>query len=186
MKYLTKKNVLLGICLALVLLFEFVTMHIEGDWPVIFIDLLNFGAFAAILLWVHKKISPVTEKWFKYAAIGVILVSILSTWIFPTYTFKIPYAMGEREVLSKKLGGYTEGVKVDKDEKAIFTKAVRGTEYAEYTPVKVATQLVNGKNYKFYAKLGHKSFKLITVYVPFGEGATPKITKVEKADVEYK
>lgn len=54
--------------------------------------------------------------------------------------------MSEQEVL---LGGWTKYHSLTAEDQEVFVEAMRGFVGVKYAPTEVATQLVNGTNYRF-------------------------------------
>lgn len=77
------------------------------------------------------------------------------------------------------VGGFTEYREITEEEMAIFKKAI-GESDMEFTPQKVATQVVNGINYKFFCdcKDGYNLQRCeVTIYKPIN--GEPTVTKME-------
>lgn len=83
------------------------------------------------------------------------------------------------------LGGWTPfESKIDPEEREVFSEAMKGFVGVEYTPVAVATQVVQGTNYNFFcnAKVAYPNSPnyaaMVTIYRPL-EG-NPHITEIRK------
>jgi hypothetical protein len=71
-------------------------------------------------------------------------------------------------------GGYTEERDVTSEDMEVFDEAMADTTDAVYDPMKVATQVVAGTNYKFYTKKvsndgGMESYVYITIFKPLDD-----------------
>lgn len=58
----------------------------------------------------------------------------------------------KKDSKENKTGGYSQSTKLTESDKKIFEEATAKLVGVEYEPLKVSTQVVNGTNYKFYAK----------------------------------
>ena len=77
------------------------------------------------------------------------------------------------------VGGFTEYREITEEEMTMFKKAM-GESDMEFTPQKVATQVVNGINYKFFCdcKDGYNLQRCeVTIYKPIN--GEPTVTKME-------
>lgn len=63
----------------------------------------------------------------------------------------------------KMAGGYTQQRNLTKQEKQLFKNTYNGRGKDKLTPISVATQVVNGTNYKFICK--DKRGKIVTVVI---------------------
>lgn len=82
-------------------------------------------------------------------------------------------------------GGFTSFREISSEEKALFAKALDNFVGVGYTPLAVATQVVNGMNYAFFcnsriAVPGVESYNsLVIIYKPIsGEPILKEIKKV--------
>lgn len=75
-------------------------------------------------------------------------------------------------------GGYTKERKVTKEDIAIFNEAL-GSDSNKYEPIKVATQVVAGTNYKFYVReLSTDKYFYIVVYDSLDENEKPIVSEI--------
>lgn len=83
-------------------------------------------------------------------------------------------------------GSYTEMRAVTAADKAVFDEATRGLVGVTYTPDSVATQIVNGTNYKFICKAvtatrEPETYRAeVIVYKPVKNEESPVITSIRK------
>lgn len=78
-------------------------------------------------------------------------------------------------------GGFTKQREVTAEEISLFETAL-GEEATNYTPLKVATQVVAGTNYRFYAKsTSSKEHFYITIFVSLDENEAPAVTDISAA-----
>ena len=83
------------------------------------------------------------------------------------------------------VGAYTEDRDVTDEDLAIFDAALEGLTGVEYVPEKVATQVVAGTNYRFYAKATtvtqtpEEYYAYVYIFMPLGEDAVPELTEIE-------
>lgn len=83
------------------------------------------------------------------------------------------------------VGAYTEDRDVTDEDLAIFDAAMEGLTGVEYVPEKVATQVVAGTNYRFYAKATtvtqtpEEYYAYVYIFMPLGEDAVPELTEIE-------
>ena len=83
------------------------------------------------------------------------------------------------------VGAYTEDRDVTDEDLAVFDAALEGLTGVEYVPEKVATQVVAGTNYRFYAKAttvtpdAEESYAYVYIFMPLGEDAVPELTEIE-------
>ncbi len=82
-------------------------------------------------------------------------------------------------------GGWSEfSCDISPDEMAVFRKALQGLLGVDYTPVAVASQVVEGMNYDFFcnAKVVYPGASneaaMVSIYAPLK--GDPHITKIER------
>ncbi|MDR0839776.1 MAG: hypothetical protein LBN26_00065 [Christensenellaceae bacterium] len=93
------------------------------------------------------------------------------------------FACAHKKAPSQVVGGYTEERDLTAEDAALFAAAA-ATVDASYEPLKVATQVVAGTNYRFYCKApdAQERYVYITVFVPLGEGEPAVMTNMEDAE----
>ena len=78
-------------------------------------------------------------------------------------------------------GGFTKQREVTAEDISLFETAL-GEEPASYTPLSVATQVVAGTNYRFYAKsTTSKEHFYITIFASLDEKEAPAVTDISAA-----
>lgn len=88
--------------------------------------------------------------------------------------------LNKRNLHNKQLaGGYTQQRALTKQDKQLFKSTYKGKE--KLTPISVATQVVNGTNYKFICKdkHGHKVTVIIYKSLPH-QGNKSKIVSISR------
>lgn len=77
------------------------------------------------------------------------------------------------------VGGYTQQRNLTKQDKQIFKKTYNGKE--KLTPISVATQVVNGTNYKFICKDKHGKKVTVIIYQSLTHmGSKSKVVSINR------
>ncbi|NLW77948.1 MAG: hypothetical protein GXY32_00855 [Ruminococcaceae bacterium] len=85
-------------------------------------------------------------------------------------------------------GGYTEERELTDADLEVFNVAMENLVGATYEPLKVATQVVNGTNYRFYAKKTtvtaepEESYVYVYIYQSLDASEKPTITEIVDAE----
>lgn len=83
-------------------------------------------------------------------------------------------------------GGWSPFDELTEEDRKVFEEAMKGLVGVEYTPEKVAKQVVNGTNYRFFcygnpltAEPG-KFPAIVKIYAPLAGTGEPKLVKIER------
>lgn len=79
-------------------------------------------------------------------------------------------------------GGYTEFRALTETELEMFDRLVSQIEGSRLDAEQVATQVVNGTNYRFLASSAQDELVMVTIYEPLPGNGEPRITGVEKIE----
>lgn len=93
------------------------------------------------------------------------------------------FGCGSNNNEKEESGGYSKQREISTTEMNIFQQAL-GDKVDQYEPLTVATQVVAGTNYKFYAKdkkASKESYVYIIIYVAIEKDAKPELVEVSPA-----
>ncbi len=99
------------------------------------------------------------------------------------FAFLLGGCGGASSSSQQMVGAYTEDRDLTDDDLAVFTAAMAdNADAANYMPETVATQVVSGTNYRFYAKdVAADKYVHVFIYLPLGEDAVPELTEITDA-----
>lgn len=134
----------------------------------------SIGAWLGMKVWHHKTM----HKKFKYGVPAILLVQLALVIALTTTSCANKSTVSEDKTNLHMTGAYTEGRKLSKEERELFSNTYKGD--LELTPISVSTQVVAGTNYKFVCKDKEGQKYLVVIYQKLpAYGGETEVTSVK-------